>query len=144
MNDIASVISRFARSFDLKDWKGLKNVLAELIDLDYTDLRGTRETLSREQYVALRKTALQELDTQHILSNLDIQVDGKHAACVASAIIFRKRDEERFDTHAIYRFGLVNEASSWHISSIKQTVLWNDGNPDIHVGAATDARQDDE
>jgi len=127
MDDIAGVISRFARSFDLKDWEGLKDVLAELIDLDYTDLRGTRETPSREQYVSLRKTALQELDTQQILSNLDIRIDGEHTSCVAPAVIFGKRDEERFDTHAIYRFSLVNEPSSWHISSIKQTVLWNDG-----------------
>ena len=135
MNDIATVINRFANSFDLKDWEGLKSVLAELIDLDYMDLRGTRETLSREQYVSLRKTALQELNTQHILSNLVVQIDGKRASCVASTIIFRNKDEEHFDTHAIYRFGLTNEASSWYISSIKQTVLWNEGNPDVHVGA---------
>ena len=107
MDDIANVINRFAHSFDVRDWEGIKNVSADLIQLDYTDLRGTRETLPKEQYVSLPKTVLQELNTQHIPSNLDIQVDGKRASCLASAIIFSKKDDEHFDTHVIYRFGLT-------------------------------------
>jgi hypothetical protein len=137
MNEIAAVISRFANSFDLKDWDALRSILADQVDVDYSDLRGTRETLAREEYVALREAALQDIDTHHMLSNTEISIGHDSAHCIASGVIFRRKDEEHFDSHVIYRFGLTKSVSSWRISSIKQSVLWNEGNSDIHAGART-------
>ena len=140
MIEINNTLSRFANSFDLKDWKTLKSVLAENVNVDYADLRGKMETLSRDQYVAQREAALQELNTHHILSNIDIEMKNGGAIVAASAMIYRSLGEEYFDSHVIYGFKLEMINSSWRITSIKQTVLWNEGNSKIHTGARTYAK----
>ena len=137
MIEINNTLSRFANSLDLKDWGALKDVLAENISVDYADLRGTIETLSRDQYVAQREASLQELNTHHILSNIDIETKNGGAIVAASAMIYRSLGEEYFNSHVIYGFELEMINSSWRITSIKQTVLWNEGNSKIHAGAKT-------
>lgn len=134
MDCIANILSRFANSFDLKDWEGLRRILTDNIDIDYSDLRGKRESISNAEYVALREASLQHLKTHHLLSNVDIQINGNTANCTASAVIFRTLNSEYFNSHVIYRFGLTKTDSSWLISSIQQSVLWNEGNASIHSG----------
>ena len=139
MDCIANILSRFANSFDLKDWQGLRGVLADSIDIDYSDLRGKRESVRNTEYVALRESSLQHLNTHHLLSNIDIQVKGNTANCTASAMIFRTLNSETlnseyFNSHVIYRFGLTKTDLGWRISSIKQSVLWSEGNASIHSG----------
>ena len=137
MIEINNTLSRFANSFDLKDWTALKGVLAENVTVDYADLRGNAETLSRDQYVAQREASLQELNTHHILGNIDIEMKNGGAIVAASAMIYRSLGEEYFNSHVVYGFNLEMINSSWRITSIKQTVLWNEGNSKIHTGAKT-------
>ncbi len=134
--DIRKTIARFANSFDLKDWVQMESVLAEELTVDYSDLRGgaPKEITARE-YTQARREALDALDTQHIIGNLEITVDGKRASVVASSMIFRTLDGVVFNTHARYQFGLSEDQDrGWVIDRIKQTVLWNEGDPDIHSG----------
>jgi hypothetical protein len=40
------------------------------------------------------------------------------------------------NTHAIYEFGLIKTlGTGWLIDSIKQSVLWNDGDSTVHKAA---------
>ncbi|MDF1653797.1 MAG: hypothetical protein P1U34_01695 [Coxiellaceae bacterium] len=41
---------------------------------------------------------------------------------------------QRFDTHAIYDYVLEKHKDRWVITRIKQSELWNDGEPSIHAG----------
>lgn len=134
---VAEVLNRFANSFDLKDWWALGSTLADEVVCDYRDLRGDLSTYSREQYLALREEALGCLKTQHLFTNLEIEVDGKDANCRVNALILRQGEDERvFTTHAIYFFTLLqNEAGIWQIKQIRQQVLWNDGDRSLHAGA---------
>jgi len=138
VNTINKLVFKFANSFDLKDWDGMESCLALQVDCDYTSLRGKKETLTAKEYVALRKATLERLQTQHLFSNLEIDVsDGGHqAACRCSALILRRRGEQIFNTHAVYEFCCVQKNQRWLISKIKQTVLWNEGNSEIHAGAS--------
>lgn len=135
MNDIASTLGRFANCFDLKDWPGLEALLSEQVDVDYSDLRGERSTISRADYVAQRRHALASLDTQHLLANAEIEVAGDVARCRVSGWILRRQGERRFDSHVIYLFRLGRTREGWRITAITQKVLWNEGDPGIHAGA---------
>jgi len=140
--NISNTIFKFANSFDAKDWQGLKSVLADPLTCDYMSLRGVIETLSSEDYVQKRISALDHLRTQHFMSNLEIYLDQENidqAYCRALSMIYRNKDGVLFNTHAIYEFKLVKNKTEignpWLISWIKQVVLWNDGDPFLHSGA---------
>jgi hypothetical protein len=134
VDGVARVVSRFANSFDLKDWQSLEELLTESVEIDYADLRGEVGAVSRTDYVAKRRIALQTLDTHHLLSNAEIEVDGETATCRISGLIQRRRDERFFHSHVIYLFRLERSSGSWRIQAITQRVLWNEGDPSLHGG----------
>ena len=134
--DIRKTIARFANSFDLKDWALMESALAEVLTVDYSDLRGgPPKQITAREYAEARREALEALDTQNIIGNLEITVDGKRASIGASSMIFRTLDGVVFNTHARYQFVLSEDQDQgWVIDRIKQTVLWNEGDPNIHSG----------
>ena len=132
---MSTTIARFATCFDLRDWVGLESLLSEEIRVDYADLRGQVETLTREAFVRQRREALASLTTQHLLGNLEVHHAGAFASCRAAAVIYRRKGERAFDSHVVYEFGLVERSGTWLITSIEQRVLWSEGDPSIHPGA---------
>ncbi len=136
---ITQLVARFANSFDLKNWDRLGECLADRVDTDYSDLRGTPpETLTRERFVELRRAALQDLDTHHLAGNIEVALRGNTGSATASMVIFRRSDDgQMLNTHCVYTLGLAKEHGTWRIRSIVQKVLWSDGDKSIHRGIAT-------
>lgn len=101
-------------------------------------MRGTpAESLSRERFVELRRVALQALSTHHLAGNVEVQLDGARGVAKASMVIHRRSPEdETFDTHCLYVFGVEKAGQQWTICSIVQKVLWSDGQSAIHRGVA--------
>lgn len=133
---IQELLARYANSFDTKAWDDLGACLANMLHTDYSQLRNTApETLSRERFVELRQSALERLDTHHLLGNIQVTLDGDRGEATASMAIFRRNaGNKRFDTHCIYRFGVQKSEGNWFICSIVQSVLWNEGNESMHSG----------
>ena len=90
--------------------------------------------------MAQREASLQELKTHPIPSNIDIEMTNGGANVAASIMIYRSLGEEYFNSHVVYGFKLEMISSSWRIASTKQTVLWHEGNSQIHAGAKTYAK----
>lgn len=134
MLEITNLIHGFANCFDLKDWKKLQTLLCNTVECDYSSLRGVKELLSPSDYTAARIKALQSLKTQHLFANLEIYPVSEGIQCRCQAYIRRRNETEYFNTHAIYEFELHQIKKKWRIAKIKQTVLWNEGNPSIHKG----------
>jgi len=135
---IIDVVLGLARSLDLKDWTGCRRCFTDMIETDYSDLRGEPpSTIKADAYVELRRTALESLKTLHLSANHLVTVEGDRATCVSAAVIYRLRPEDglRFDTYCAYTHGLVRTGGLWKIATIKQTVYWNTGNPEVHAGA---------
>jgi hypothetical protein len=135
---LQSLVSRFANSFDLKEWDNLADCLTEKLHTDYSDLRGTPpEVVSREEFVQLRRKALHDLRTQHLSGNLEIELSDRTAKMKVSMVIYRRNEaEQTFNTHCVYFFEAERVESCWQINSITQKVLMNDGQSTIHQGAA--------
>ncbi len=134
---IQGLIARFANSFDLKDWDGLQSCFTDNILTDYSDLRGTPpETVRAADYVASRRSSLENLKLHHLGGNHEITFEDEHnAACRTSMVIWRKSETDEFTTHCIYTFKLTKTKSDWKISGITQKVFWSDGNSSLHAGA---------
>ena len=133
---IQDLINRFANCFDLKDWRRMESCLCDSLHTDYSDLRGTPpEVISNQRFVELRRTALDAMATQHLMSNHEIEVEGDVANATVSCVIFRKNAAgERLNTHCLYFFRMEKDDSTWKISAIRQKVLLSDGNTAIHAG----------
>ena len=141
---VIDVVLALARALDVKDWAACRRCFTDEIETDYSDLRGeSPSTVKADDFVALRRTALEKLKTLHLSSNHLVTADGDRARCVSAAIIHRMRPEdgERFDTYCAYTHDLVCAGGQWKISKIKQTVYWNSGNPDVHAGARPPGRR---
>ena len=141
---VIDVVLAAARALDVKDWVAYRGCFTDEIETDYSDLRGEPpQIVKADDFVALRRTALDRLKTLHLSANHLVTVDGDRATCVSAAIIhrFRPEDGERFDTYCAYTHALVRAGGGWRIIKIKQTVYWNTGNPDIHGGARGRARR---
>jgi hypothetical protein len=138
---VLELIFRFMRTFDEKDWTGMKACLTPKVYCDYSSFRGEPPArISREDYCAKRRAALSALLTQHNLSNItmtsltkSIEVD-----CNFSILRFKPSSpgakEDHFHSYGRYQLTVVQKGSIWRITSITQHLLRNDGNPRLHVG----------
>lgn len=127
--EIQETISGFMNSFDLKDWGRMKEVLADSLFVDYSDLR-EEETgeISADDYIGMRIALHDQLRLHHLITNFEVVVGGRSASVLASCVIYRNSGLQFFNTHALYEFGLIlDEGGKWKISRIKQVVLWNEG-----------------
>lgn len=137
--DLRQLVARYANCFDLKDWDGLGHCLASNLFTDYSDLRGTPpETMSRERFVELRRTALHDLQTHHLSGNVEACLTEKSAKLKVSMVIYRRNEAgETLDTHCLYFFGAEYGEAGWVINSIVQKVFLSDGWAGIHKGILT-------
>jgi hypothetical protein len=92
-----------------------------------------------EAFVALRRAALERLQTHHLSTNHLVTLDGDRATCVSATLIHRldpaRTSDNTFDTLAHYTHTLARTPQGWRITGVTQTVAWNRGNPAIHTGA---------
>lgn len=133
---LQQLVARFANSFDIKDWTALGQCLANELYTDYSDLRGTPpETISRERFVELRRSALSDLHTHHLSGNVEIDLAEASANLKVSMVIYRQNDDgEALNTHCLYLLGAEHTESGWVINSITQKVLINEGRTTLHEG----------
>jgi hypothetical protein len=131
---VRRLIAKFANSFDFKAWDELADCLAESVYTDYSDLRGTPpEAISKADFVAARRMALQNLTTHHLTGNMEIFINATSATARVSAVVFRRSaDNQVFNSHCLFLFGLQSRQDVWEICSIVQKILWTDGNAGIH------------
>jgi hypothetical protein len=113
----------------------MSSTLGEEISIDYSELRGEPPSVTtKAEYIARRKRAHGHTKTHHLISNLDITFESEKAQVNASCMIFREYDGEFFNSHVLYCFDLENVMNNWLIVSIRQDILWNEGNSEMHKG----------
>ena len=136
LNDL---LCRFFWSFDEKDWKTMRSCLANTIWTDYSSFRAVPPgKISGDRYVAQREAALSALDMQHNFLNLRVEIDDATARGWCNYIIHRfhpdfdGRNDAFFHSYGRYEFGFLQVDDEWRISAIRQILLRNHGNPEIH------------
>lgn len=128
MKSVRSTLKTFSDSFKHKDWDLLSSVLNPNLIVDYSGIHSFSGKISSETYVLNRKKILSKVELSHFLSPLKIGISGEHALCKAYGIIYRLDKFRYYNTHTEYVFGLIKKDDGWLIKSIKQSIIWNDGN----------------
>ncbi|TCM69777.1 SnoaL-like protein [Acinetobacter calcoaceticus] len=139
--DVLAVITRFQRVFDLKHWDDFDQILTEHLYVDYSQFRDEAARLMhRHEYKQARASALSHLRLQHNFSNPLVEFmqseqypTGPFEAKVCCNYqIYRFSAEDFFHSYGRYEFELIAEAGQWRISMIRQILIQNVGNPEIH------------
>jgi hypothetical protein len=141
-SSVRRLIAKFANSFDVRAWDELSECLAESVYTDYSDLRGTPpEAITKADFVAARRTALQSFATHHMIGNVEIYINGSSATSRISAVVYRRDAAGTvFTSHCMFLLGLQARQDTWEICSIVQKILWTEGNAGIHGEAVNIAR----
>jgi hypothetical protein len=138
--DVVDTVHAFCRVFDLREWSLLQRCLAAELATDYSSFRGTPPTrLKAAEYIAIRRSNLTGLITQHLALNHFVTFSGEHSQCRFDFIIHRwpqdTNDSRFFHTFGYYEIVLHRELSAphgWVIESITQQVLRSEGNSELH------------
>jgi hypothetical protein len=138
--EISDVAARMAWCQDRRDWAGLDDVLADELDVEYPpDAGGRLESVSRAQLVAGWLDALERVDaSQHVLSGLQIAVDGDDATVKLNELVWLSRSQS-MGSH-LYSFGTAMELTmrrfevGWRIVALTVRASWSDGNSAVLGG----------
>ena len=128
----------YAWALDTSDWDALRRVFTP----DVVAHLGTGEQIGIEAVIEKCSGALGPLDdSQHIVTNQQVTVDGDTATCRAylHAQHIRRQTEggDLFVVAGRYEDQLVRTANGWRIKARDLIVMWTDGNPEVVRRAGT-------
>ena len=132
-HEIRHLAFRYCRALDTKDWA----LLDEVFVPDATAELGTPATLQGVDAIRARiRGALERLDdSQHLVGNHEIEVDGDTAThrCYLQAQHVREAavGGPNYIVAGRYEDRLVRTANGWRIAHRTLTVMWTDGNVSV-------------
>lgn len=135
-DSVIAILKKFAKSFDSKNWIGMEECLADVVFIDYSSFRKTKpSTISKFDYIELRKTGLENLNTFHDYFNYKmLYVNDNRSECNCDFVIkrFNKDNSDFFHSYGEYKFELEKIDDEWRIVKIIQIVAKNEGKANIH------------
>jgi 3-phenylpropionate/cinnamic acid dioxygenase small subunit len=127
---ITDVINGYAAGIDFKNWGDWEDLFAEEAVIDYPG--GHYE--GRIGLAAWLQNRMRGFPlTQHIISNVDIRIDGDSARSVAYLHAVHVPDPQKpdrhFDTGGWYINEYIREGPTWRIRRLALTRIWSMGDP---------------
>jgi len=128
---IVDLTVRYAWALDGNDWDDLDEVFVP----DATAFL-TEELVGREAIKERVRRALEHLDdSQHLISNHQIVVEGDRASCrcylQAQHVRHAAPGSPNFIVAGRYEDQLVRTDRGWRISRRELRIMWTDGNPSV-------------
>jgi hypothetical protein len=139
--DIELLINDFLRSYDVQDWVGMRNSLADDLRIDYATPRGGKPVLlpvNPDSFVRQRRNSLETMEMTHEVEVLSLWVeeDTAHSRCRFAIKRFSKDGERFFHSWGEYEFSFVNiPRRGWRIATIAQMTWRTDGNAKLYAVA---------
>ena len=129
---IVDVTIRYTWAIDTKDWAALDQVFVP----DATGEMSAAGQRSRDEIVARIRGALEPLDdSQHIVSNHQVTIDGDTATCRCYLHSQHVRAgagaEPTYVIGARYEDQLVRTPAGWRIKHRKLVKMWTSGNREV-------------
>jgi len=133
---IADTVFKYARCLDEKNWGLMAEVFTDEIDMDFSDLTGTPPgRASANAFISFASGALAKVDTQHLIANPKIIIDGDEAVCVVDHQSMHHRVMDGtaafFNLHGTYELILKRGDNDWKISGLRQTVRFTVGDKTV-------------
>lgn len=137
--EISETIVRYFNALDRRDWKAVRDTLAETLDVDFSQLFGDpRATHDAGDFVAFARSVLSGFRaTQHISPNHVITIDGDRAEAIAYMFAWHTVPmdpgvEDTFTLRGYYDVGLTRSEGGWRMHQLHMTVSDESGNKAIY------------
>lgn len=144
---ITDAVTRMGWYLDRRDWDGLKSLFTDVVYTDYTALwggepqeAGVDELLATDKQGSWRRTMDGLESTQHLITNILVDVDGDSARATANVVgvhrLTNPHGSPLWTVGGTYDFRLTRTADGWRIQAITQGITWVDGNQQVLFRAA--------
>lgn len=130
--EIASVLTRYARAVDDKDWDLLRSLFTDDAHLDYSSVGGPAG--GREEVCSWLERSLTLMPmTQHFVTNIDADIDGDTATVRAMFYnpMLLPGASETSACGGYYHHVMVRTASGWRSKQLREENLWFDNPPSL-------------
>ena len=124
--EINDLLTRYAHSVDSKDWTLYRSVFTDDAFIDYESaggIKGDREAVANW----LEKTLAGFPMTQHLISNIDVKIDGDRAS--VRAMFYNPMgmpSGKTFWCGGFYNHSLVRTADGWKSQRLIEESSWFD------------------
>jgi len=122
---ISELLTRYARGVDSRDWELWKTVFTPEAQVDYRSAGGPAGR--RDEIVGWLEASLRAVPmTQHLLSNLEIELDGDRAkvrAMFYNPMLLPGMAEHSF-CGGYHHHGLVRTSQGWKSERLVEENLW--------------------
>jgi ketosteroid isomerase-like protein len=126
---VEDLLTRYATAVDRRDWDRYRSVFTDDAEIDYTSAGGIAGTL--DEIVEFLTTTMDMFEmTQHLISNIDLAVDGDSATVTAMFNNpMRLPDGETWFTGGWYHHDLVRTSDGWRSRHLREESAWFDRAP---------------
>ena len=126
---IRDLLTRYATAVDTRDWDLYRSVFTDDAHVDYTSAGGIAGGVDEVVDFLDRSLAMFEM-TQHLVSNLDIGIDGDSAT--VKAVFYnpmRLKGGETWFTGGWYHHDLERTETGWRSRRLREETAWTDRAP---------------
>ncbi|MCV7176940.1 nuclear transport factor 2 family protein [Mycolicibacterium sphagni] len=132
--EIASVLNRYARAVDGKDWDLWRSLFTDDAHIDYSSAGGL--VGGRDEVSAWLERSLAQMPmTQHYVTNVEADIDGD-TATVRAMFYNPMRLPGASETSACggyYHHVMVRTESGWRSKQLREENLWFDNPPSAEL-----------
>ena len=123
------LLTRYATAVDRRDWEQYRSIFTADAEIDYTSAGGIAGTV--DEIVEFLSTSLEMFEmTQHLVSNIDLEVDGDSATVTAMFNNpMRLPGGDTWFTGGWYHHDLVRTPDGWHSRRLREESAWLDRAP---------------
>ena len=127
--EITDLLTRYARAVDRQDWDLFRSVFTPDARIDYTQVGGVAGNL--DEVVGFLSEVMTMFETiQHLISNIDITIDGDEAKVAAMVYNpLKLPDSPVWATGGWYHHELVRTLEGWRSRSLVEEASWFHGIP---------------
>ena len=141
--EITDLLTRYAHAVDRQDWDLFRTVFTPDARIDYTQVGGVAGDL--DEVVGFLSQVIGMFEAiQHLISNIDIDIDGDHAK--VSAMVYnplKLPDSPVWATGGWYHHELVRTPDGWRSRSLVEEASWFHGIPAPEKPADDDSADQD-
>ena len=123
------LLTRYATAVDRRDWEQYRSIFTADAEIDYTSAGGIAGTV--DEIVEFLSTSLEMFEmTQHLVSNIDLEVNGDSATVTAMFNNpMRLTGGDTWFTGGWYHHDLVRTADGWRSRRLREESAWFDRAP---------------
>ena len=120
------LLTRYATAVDRRDWEQYRSIFTADAEIDYTSAGGIAGTV--DEVVEFLSTSLEMFEmTQHLVSNIDLEVNGDSATVTAMFNNpMRLPGGDTWFTGGWYHHDLVRTPDGWRSRRLREESAWFD------------------